>query len=43
MGKVLGYVRVSTIDQNEERQLRVMDDHHVPKENVFIDKESGID
>lgn len=43
MGKVYGYVRVSSIDQNEDRQLIVMSDNNVPKGNVYIDKQSGKD
>ena len=43
MGKVYGYVRVSSIDQNEDRQLVVMSDNNVPKGNVYIDKQSGKD
>lgn len=36
-----GYVRVSTEQQNEERQLMEMEKHGVPKKNIFIDKKSG--
>ena len=43
MGNVYGYVRVSSIDQNEDRQLIVMDENKVPKGNVYIDKQSGKD
>lgn len=43
MGNVYGYVRVSSIDQNEGRQLVVMDENNVPKGNVYIDKQSGKD
>ena len=43
MGNVYGYVRVSSIDQNEDRQLVVMDENNVPKGNVYIDKQSGKD
>lgn len=43
MGNVYGYVRVSTVDQNEERQLLVMKERRVPKSNVYIDKQSGKD
>ena len=41
MGKVYGYVRVSGKDQNEDRQLIIMRDIHVPEENIYIDKQSG--
>ncbi len=43
MSKTYGYIRVSTKDQNEERQLIVMEELDIPKENVFIDKQSGKD
>lgn len=37
------YVRVSTKDQNEDRQLLALDKYMIPKENIFIDKQSGKD
>ena len=43
MGNVYGYVRVSSIDQNEDRQLVVMDENNVPAKNIYIDKQSGKD
>ena len=43
MRNVYGCVRVSSIDQNEDRQLVVMDENNVPKSNVYIDKQSGKD
>jgi DNA invertase Pin-like site-specific DNA recombinase len=36
-----GYCRVSTADQNESRQLDVMDILKIPIENIFLDKQSG--
>ena len=41
--KVYGYVRVSTKEQNEDRQLVAMAEFGVPSENIFIDKQSGKD
>ena len=38
-----GYVRVSSTDQNEERQLIVMNERCVLPGNVYIDKQSGKD
>lgn len=35
----VGYVRVSTVEQNEERQVLAMKEHGVDK--IFIDKASG--
>lgn len=45
MGKnrEFGYVRVSAADQNEERQVIEMEKAGVPKENLYIDKQSGKD
>lgn len=43
MGKIYGYVRVSSTDQNEDRQMIAMSDNNVPKGNVYIDKQSGKD
>ena len=43
MGKVYGYVRVSSNDQNEDRQMIAMSEMNVPKENIFMDKQSGKD
>lgn len=38
-----GYVRVSSTDQNEERQIAAMAKREIPEENVFRDKQSGKD
>ena len=43
MGNVYGYVRVSSIDQNAERQMIAMSDNNVSKGNIYIDKQSGKD
>lgn len=43
MSKVYGYVRVSSIDQNEARQLIAMQKNNVPQNNIFVDKQSGKD
>lgn len=37
------YVRVSTIEQNESRQLEAMKKYDIPKENYFVEKISGKD
>ena len=39
--KTYGYVRVSTKDQNEDRQIIALRELGVPEENIFIDKLSG--
>ena len=38
---LLGYIRVSTIEQNEERQIRALIEKGVERENLYIDKQSG--
>ncbi|MFQ9194575.1 MAG: recombinase family protein [Candidatus Gastranaerophilaceae bacterium] len=38
-----GYVRVSSMDQNEERQVIALKNEHIPEKNIFIDKQSGKD
>ena len=38
-----GYVRVSTKEQNEARQITVMEKLSIPKRNVYVDKSSGKD
>ena len=43
MGNVYGYVRVSSKDQNEDRQVITMRKMQVPEENIYIDKQSGKD
>ncbi len=40
---VYGYVRVSTNDQNTARQFAAMEKLEVPKENLYVDKQSGKD
>ena len=40
---IYGYIRVSSMDQNEDRQLIAMREVNVPKSNIFIDKQSGKD
>lgn len=42
-GQVYGYIRVSSMDQNENRQLDAMWEKNIPKENLYIDKQSGKD
>lgn len=40
-GITYGYVRVSTKDQNEDRQLIAMENFGIPPDKIFIDKHSG--
>ena len=43
MSEVYGYVRVSSRDQCEERQLIAMEEFGVPAKHIFMDKLSGKD
>ncbi len=43
MGDVFGYIRVSTREQNEERQMIALREASIPLENIFMDKQSGKD
>lgn len=43
MGKVYGYIRVSSTDQNEDRQLIALRGCEVPEQNLYVDKQSGKD
>lgn len=43
MNKTYGYIRVSSRDQNEDRQLIAMQELGVPPKNIYIDKLSGKD
>ena len=36
-----GYVRVSTKEQHEDRQLIALSESDIPKHNIYIDKISG--
>ena len=40
---IYGYVRVSSTDQNEERQMIALRETEVPAKNIFMDKQSGKD
>lgn len=43
IGNIYGYVRVSTREQNLDRQILAMRDFGVPKKQIFPDKVSGKD
>lgn len=43
MGKIYGYMRVSTKEQNEDRQRIALTEAGVPLNNIFMDKQSGKD
>lgn len=36
-----GYVRVSSKEQNEDRQLIAMQELNIPKRNIIVEKQSG--
>ena len=40
---VYAYIRVSTADQKEDRQLNSVSALKIPEDNIFIDKQSGKD
>ena len=42
-GKMYGYARVSSRDQNLDRQIDALSEYGVPQNNVFTDKVSGKD
>lgn len=43
MGKVYGYARVSSMEQNEDRQMIALKKAGVSAGNIFVDKQSGKD
>ena len=43
LGMIYGYVRVSSIDQNEDRQMIALRGKGVPDTHIFMDKQSGKD
>lgn len=40
-GAIYGYIRVSSIDQNEDRQMDALETRNVPMQNIYMDKQSG--
>lgn len=42
-GTIYGYIRVSTREQNEDRQRLAMAALSIPAENIYMDKQSGKD
>lgn len=43
MSKIYGYVRVSSMEQNESRQMVALKQAGVAAGNIFMDKQSGKD
>ena len=43
IGTIYGYIRVSTKEQNEDRQMIALREVGVPEKNIFMDKQSGKD
>lgn len=41
--RVYGYARVSSKDQNEARQLIALNEFGVPRDRIYVDKQSGKD
>mgnify|MGYP003310339376 CR=1 FL=1 len=42
-GNIYGYIRVSSREQNEDRQLIALREAGVTRKNIFLDKQSGKD
>ena len=43
IGRIYGYIRVSTREQNEDRQWIALSEVGVPEKNILLDKQSGKD
>lgn len=43
MGKIYGYIRVSTREQNEDRQSLALAAFNIPPRQLYIDRQSGKD
>ena len=43
MSKIYGYIRVSSQDQNEDRQRITLSQYPIPQKQLFMDKQSGKD
>lgn len=43
MAEIYGYVRVSSVDQNEDRQIIAMNRAGIHPKNIYLDKQSGKD
>ncbi|MEG0764050.1 MAG: recombinase family protein [Oscillospiraceae bacterium] len=43
MSQTYGYIRVSSKDQNEDRQVIALSEFEIPKSNLYLDKQSGKD
>lgn len=41
MRKIYGYVRVSSRDQNEDRQMIALKEFSISEKNIYVDKQSG--
>ena len=41
MKQQYGYVRVSSKEQHEQRQIKALQDMKIPDSHIFIDKQSG--
>ena len=40
---IYAYIRVSSTDQNEDKQLSAMREMNIPPRQIFTDKQSGKD
>ena len=39
MGTIYGYVRVSTREQNEDRQMIALQKVQIPADNIYVDRQ----
>ena len=42
-GSIYGYIRVSSTDQNDDRQWIALRQQSVPNHHIYVDKQSGKD
>lgn len=43
MAQIYGYIRVSSTDQNEDRQRIALEQYKIPDRHIYLDKQSGKD
>ncbi len=43
MSEKYSYIRVSSVDQHEDRQIEAMRKQNIPCKNIFVDKQTGKD
>lgn len=43
MGNIYGYIRISSTEQNERRQIMALEQYPLPMTGIYMDKMSGKD